>query len=73
MLFYKGENTPHFSSVSEDKMSKRIPRKKALQIYCVGNGFGKLERFDEYFQERQTYREFIEKLVDADLLVEVRG
>ena len=67
------ENKKHglnFSGVSEEKMDKIIPKDEAKVIYCVGNGFGRIEEFENYYSPEITYRKFIDKLIEKGLLIQ---
>lgn len=69
------ENKKHglnFSSVPENKMNEIIPRDKAIVIYCVGNGFGRIEGFEDYYKPGMTYKKFIDKLIEKGLLIQKR-
>lgn len=73
MLIY--ENKKHglnFSSVSETKINEIIPIDEAIGIYCVGNGFGNTEGFENYYRPEMTYKMFIDKLVLKGLLIQRR-
>ena len=66
------ENKRHglnFSSVTDEKMSEIIQKDEAKTIYCVGNGFGRVEGFENYYKPGITYREFTDKLINAGLLI----
>jgi hypothetical protein len=69
MTTFTNMNEGHrISNVSKDMMDKKISRKNAIVIYCVGNGFGKFDGFDSYFVEGDTYKTFTNKLMEAGLL-----
>ena len=73
MLIY--ENKKHglnFSSVSETKINEIIPIDEAIGIYCVGNGFGNTEGFENCYKPGMTYKMFIDILVKQGLLVQRR-
>ncbi len=70
MPIYENKSGLSFSSIPEEKMNEIIPRKEAVGIYCVGNGFGRIEGFGNYYKPGITYKEFIDKLVKRGLLVQ---
>jgi hypothetical protein len=53
-------------------MNKFIPKNFALQIYCVGNGFGRTEGFENFYKKDLTYKMFVNRMVKAGLLVQKR-
>jgi len=67
------ENKKHglnFANVSKEKMNMIIPIDEAKTIYCVGNGFGRMEGFEEDYIPGITYRKFIDKLIEKGLLIQ---
>jgi hypothetical protein len=72
MPLYENRSGLNFSSIQEEKMDKIISRKDAIGIYCVGNGLGRIEGFDNYYRPGMTYREFIDKLIKKGLLTQKR-
>lgn len=71
MLIYENKSGLNFTSIPESDMDKIIPRNKAITIYCVGNGFGRIEGFENYYKSEMTYRTFIDILVKKGLLIQV--
>lgn len=72
MSIYENKTGLNFTSISEEKMDKVIPRKEAIGIYCVGNGFGRIEGFENYYKSGMAYREFIDQLTEKGLLIQKR-
>lgn len=72
MPIYENKTGLNFSSVSEDNMNKLIIKNDALGIYCVGNGFGRIEGFEKYYQQGITYKMFVNRMVKAGLLIQKR-
>lgn len=70
MPIYENKSGLNFTSIPEEQMDKIIPRKKAVEIYCVGNGFGMIEGFEDCYKSGMTYREFIDKLIIRGLLIQ---
>lgn len=72
MPVYESKSGLNLSSFSEEDMNKFIPRDFAIQAYCVGNGFGRVEGFENYYQKDLTYKMFFNRMVKAGLLVQKR-
>ncbi len=67
------ENKKHglnFAKVSKENMDMIIPIEEAKTIYCVGNGFGRFEGFENCYIPGITYRNFIDKLIEKGLLIQ---
>lgn len=72
MPIYENKSRLNITSIPEEKMNEIISREAAIGIYHVGNGFGKTEGFEHYFEPKMTYRTFIDKLVKIGLLIQIR-
>lgn len=70
MPIYENKNGLNFTSISEEKMDKVFQRKEAVGIYCVGNGFGRIKGFENYYKYGITYRGFTDKLIKKGLLIQ---
>lgn len=72
MPIYENKSGLNMISIPKEKMDEIISKDEAVHIYYTGNGLGRIEGFENYFAGKMTHREFIGKLIEKELLVQVR-